>query len=138
MFCKNYSHCFLERSRTLIERLVKLDPVSLEAPQIFVFIVSRTVLPAAPENAQPFKSDHANGRPTAFAFGDLFIIKQSGPVALADGALGKLDNTLVIKHRTGITELNDSLASTFLFDRSHPAKTEQIVKIGRASCRERV
>src|SRR5712671_627193 len=127
MFFRNYSHCILQRSRSLIQRPVNLDPVSFKAPQIFVFIVSRTVLPAAPQNAQPFESDHTNGGPAAFAFGDLLIIEQSSPHALADGTLGKFDNTLVVKYRTSVTELNDSLTSAFLFDRSHPAETEQII-----------
>src|SRR5262245_16521672 len=128
MIFREYSHCFLERRLALIEHLVKLDPVPLEAAQIFAFIVRGAVLPAAPEYAQPFESDHANGRPATFAFGDLLLIEQSSPLALADGTIGKLDHTLVIKYRTSVTELNDSLASTFLFDRSHPAETEQIVR----------
>src|SRR6185436_5890746 len=102
----------LERSQAVVERGVELDAIPLQAPQIFAFIVSRTVLPAAPKNAHPFKGDHANGGPPAFAFGKLLVIEQPGPLALADRTLGKLDNALVIKDRTSVAELNDSLAST--------------------------
>src|SRR6266853_1030176 len=127
MFCKKYSQGCLERRQVSIERLVELDAIPLETAQVFGFLIRLAILPATPKNAQPLESDHSDCGPTTLAFAQLLLIKQPGPLALADRALGELDDALMIKDGACVAKLNKPLAATFLFDGGHPTETQQIL-----------
>src|SRR6266581_8914783 len=122
MFLRIIHSRYFERQQTPINRAVKLDAVSPEATQILSFIVGLPVLPAAPQDAQPFEGDHPNGRPPTFALGQLVLIEQPGPFALANRTLGKLDDALMHEDRAGIAEVDDFERAAFFFDGCHATK----------------
>src|SRR5437867_1181379 len=127
MVLRNYSHRGFEWRQAFIEGLVELDPVSLEAAQIGGLLVRLALLPATPQYPQPLEGHHANGRPVALALAPLLLIEQAGPLALADGTLGKLHDTLMVEDGPRIAELYQLLAAALFFDRRHTAKTEQVI-----------
>src|SRR5258706_3911122 len=117
MFFRNYSHGFLERRQASVERLVELNSIPLKALEVFVVFVRLAVLPAALKNAQPFEGHHSDSGPATFYCAQLVLVEQAGPLTLADGTLGELDNALMIEDGTGIAEMDNLLIAALFFNR---------------------
>src|SRR5215468_8091457 len=118
MFLKVFHSNSLKRRQSLVKRAIELDTVSLQTPQIGELVIRLTLLPAAPENPQPFEGDLAQGCPRALSLLQGLVEQELGPGALGQRTLGELDDALVQKDRAGTTELDKFQASTLFADGS--------------------
>lgn len=62
-----------------------------EGLEVAGFIVGQAVLPAAPEDAQPFEGEAAEDGLVAFAGAFLLLVVHFRPRAFGDGLTGPLD-----------------------------------------------
>src|SRR5512140_932146 len=109
-------HSSLEWWERRIKRAIELQAVSLQATQIFDFVVGLLGLPATPKNSYPFESQLAERHPFTFSVVNLVFIEKAGPLAFADRALGKLYQALMKENRPRIAKMNHFLVATLLSD----------------------
>jgi hypothetical protein len=106
----------LVRQIFLLELLTsdgKGGAATLEGLQIALRVIRGTLFPTSKEDADPFKSDRAQGGMMAFTPSAQGIVMGFSPRAVADGTASKFMKGLAQELRTGLSEVDASLSLTF-------------------------
>src|SRR4051812_13360691 len=96
-------------------------------------MIRSAVVPAAPEDADPFKSEGAEDGLAVFAGGLLFFIIGFGPGTVQDGFASPFNEGLAKKGRGIPAPMDPDLLTTFFFDGSEASVLLEACSVRKAT-----